>query len=132
MKLTSLCRRTHKDPIVERLILMQQRFTFSTRTAWDLSETELARAIAERRASGLPLLDLTASNPTRCGFAYDEASILAPLGDRESLVYDPDPRGMRRAREAVAGYYADHGAVVSAEDLFLTTSTSEASVRSGR
>jgi len=126
MKLTSLCRRTHKDPIVERLILMQQRFTFSTRTAWDVSETELARAIAERRASGLPLLDLTASNPTRCGFAYDEASILASLGDRESLVYDPDPRGMRRAREAVAGYYADHGAVVSAEDLFLTTSTSEA------
>jgi alanine-synthesizing transaminase len=105
---------------------MQRRFTFSARTAWDVSETELARAITERRASGLPLLDLTASNPTRCGFVYDEAAILSALADRDSLDYDPDPRGMRRAREAVAGYYAGHGATVDPEHLFLTTSTSEA------
>ena len=105
---------------------MERRFTFSARTAWDVSETELARAIAERRKSGLPLMDLTASNPTRCGFTYDEAGILAALNDREALVYDPDPRGMRRAREAVAGYYAEHGAGVDPERLFLTTSTSEA------
>jgi alanine-synthesizing transaminase len=105
---------------------MQQRFTFSLRTAWDVSETELARAIAERRAGGLPLLDLTASNPTRCGFAYDEAAILSALAGRELLVYDPDPRGMRHVREAVAGYYADHGAAADPEHLFLTTSTSEA------
>jgi alanine-synthesizing transaminase len=99
---------------------------FSVRTAWDVSETELARAIAERRASGLPLLDLTASNPTRCGFVYDEAAILAPLANRGSLVYDPDPRGMQRSRDAVAEYYADHGAAVAHGNLFLTTSTSEA------
>ena len=105
---------------------MRRGFTFSVRTAWNVSETELARAIAERRASGLPLLDLTASNPTRCGFVYDEAAILAPLNDRQSLVYDPDPHGMRRAREAVAGYYADHAAAVDPEHLLLTTSTSEA------
>jgi alanine-synthesizing transaminase len=105
---------------------MRRRFTFSARTAWDVSETELARAIAERRASGFPLLDLTASNPTRCGFKYDEDAILSALGNRESLIYDPDPRGMRRAREAVAAYYADHGATVDEQHLFLTTSTSEA------
>jgi alanine-synthesizing transaminase len=105
---------------------MQRRFTFSARTAWDVSETELARAIAERRASGLRLVDLTASNPTRCGFAYDEDAILSALADRASLIYDPDPRGMRHAREAVAGYYADHGAVVDPGHLLLTTSTSEA------
>ncbi|HTD56556.1 MAG TPA: pyridoxal phosphate-dependent aminotransferase [Silvibacterium sp.] len=99
---------------------------FSARTGWDVSETELARAIWERRASRLRLLDLTASNPTRCGFAYDEAAILSPLVDGEALVYDPDPRGMRRAREAVAAYYADHDAAVDPNHLFLTTSTSEA------
>jgi len=33
---------------------------------------------------------------------------------------------MRSAREAVAGYYADHGAAVAADELILTTSTSEA------
>ncbi|MBV8113671.1 MAG: pyridoxal phosphate-dependent aminotransferase [Silvibacterium sp.] len=100
--------------------------TFSARTAWDTSETELAQALTERRARGLPLLDLTASNPTRCGFSYDEAAILAALADRESLVYDPDPRGMRLAREAVAGYYAHQGTSVDPEHFILTTSTSEA------
>ena len=105
---------------------MPQRPTFSARTAWDTSETDLARAIIERRERGLPLLDLTASNPTHCGFIYDEAAILSALARRESLVYDPDPRGMSRAREAVAKYYADHGASVDPEQLFLTTSTSEA------
>src|ERR1700758_702545 len=105
---------------------MQRSCTFSARTAWDISETEVARAIAERRASGGPLLDLTASNPTQCGFRYDEAAVLSPLAHRESLVYDPDPRGIRRAREAVAAYYGDHGTAVDPEHLILTTSTSEA------
>ena len=105
---------------------MPQRPTFSARTAWDISETELARAIADRRQRGLPLLDLTASNPTRCGFIYDEPAILSALSNRDSLVYDPDPRGMLRAREAVAGYYADHAAAIDPAHLVLTTSTSEA------
>jgi len=72
------------------------------------------------------VLDLTASNPTRCGFVYDEAGILAALGDRAALVYDPEPRGILRARAAVCGYYASRGAEVGAEQVFLTTSTSEA------
>jgi alanine-synthesizing transaminase len=99
---------------------------FSARTEWDLEETRLARALREQRAAGLPLLDLTASNPTQCGFEYDEAGILAALGDARAMAYDPDPRGMRRAREAVCGYYAERGAQVEPERVFLTTSTSEA------
>jgi alanine-synthesizing transaminase len=71
------------------------------------------------------LIDLTVSNPTLCGFEYDEAAILAPLQDICALTYDPDPRGMRSAREAVAEYYADHGASVDPDSLILTTSTSE-------
>lgn len=99
---------------------------FSSRTAWDLSETELAHAVRIRRAAGLPVIDLTASNPTRCGFVHDEAAILAALMRPESLVYDPDPRGLLAAREAVCRYYAAHGAQVDARNLFLTPSTSEA------
>jgi alanine-synthesizing transaminase len=41
------------------------------------------------------------------------------------MTYDPDPRGMRSAREAVAEYYRDHGADVDPEEVVLTTSTSE-------
>jgi aspartate/methionine/tyrosine aminotransferase len=99
---------------------------FSRRTAWDIEETRLARALRERRVAGLPILDLTASNPTQCGFRYDEAGILAALGDDAALMYDPEPRGMRRAREAVCCYYCERGAQVDAEQFFLTTSTSEA------
>lgn len=71
------------------------------------------------------MIDLTVSNPTACGFAYDADVLLAPLSDRRALAYDPDPRGMRSGREAVAGYYADHGAQVDPDALILTTSTSE-------
>jgi aspartate/methionine/tyrosine aminotransferase len=69
--------------------------------------------------------DLTVSNPTRCGFDYDAEAVLGPLGDALALEYEPDPRGMVAAREAVAGYYAGHGAEIPAGDLVLTTSTSE-------
>ncbi|MGB7190921.1 MAG: pyridoxal phosphate-dependent aminotransferase [Acidobacteriaceae bacterium] len=91
-----------------------------------MSETDLTRAVKTRRSAGLPLLDLTASNPTRCGFAYDEAAILAALAQPEALLYHPDPRGMRTARHAVCGYYAAYGAALDPGNIFLTPSTSEA------
>ncbi|HKV23680.1 MAG TPA: pyridoxal phosphate-dependent aminotransferase [Candidatus Acidoferrum sp.] len=78
------------------------------------------------RAAGKPPVDLTISNPTECGFQYDEAAILRSLQDPSSLKYEPDPRGLVSARNAVSQYYAEQGARVSPEDIFLTTSTSEA------
>jgi alanine-synthesizing transaminase len=98
---------------------------FSKRTEWNIAESELARAHRERVAAGLPIADLTASNPTRCGFTYP-ADLLEPLTDPSALDYDPDPRGSLEARQAVCRYYADHGAVVSPNQVLLTTSTSEA------
>ena len=73
----------------------------------------------------MPIADLTASNPTRCGFEYD-AELLSVLGDHRALDYDPQPRGLLRAREAVCRYYAGHGVGLEAEQVLLTTSTSEA------
>jgi alanine-synthesizing transaminase len=100
-------------------------YRFSTRTGWDVGESGFAAAIREARAAGRELVDLTISNPTVCGFEYDGEGILGALGDAAALSYDPDPRGMRSAREAVAGYYADHGAGVDPDAVVLTTSTSE-------
>ncbi len=99
---------------------------FSARTNWETTEADLARALRERREAGLPIYDLTASNPTQCGFTYDEAAILSPLAAPEALIYDPNPKGMLRAREAVSAYYRSHGATVDPAQIFLTTSTSEA------
>jgi len=78
-----------------------------------------------RVQAGLTVADLTASNPTRCGFVYD-ADLLAALTDGQAVDYDPQPKGLLCAREAVCRYYADHGVVISPERVVLTTSTSEA------
>jgi aspartate/methionine/tyrosine aminotransferase len=99
---------------------------FSDRTDWDLAENELTAAVRAARASGHALADLTVSNPTACGFSYDTARLLAPLADPAALRYEPEPLGTLAARAAVAGYYRDHHAEVSLEQLCLTTSTSEA------
>jgi alanine-synthesizing transaminase len=98
---------------------------FSARTGWDVGESRFAKAIREARASGRRLYDLTVSNPTVCGFGYDAEGILRALGDGRALTYDPDPRGMRSAREAAAEYYRDHGAEVDPDAVVMTTSTSE-------
>ena len=99
--------------------------SFSRRTGWNTEESELARAHRLRAEAGLPIADLTASNPTRCGFQYP-ADLLAALTDPAALDYDPQPRGSLRAREAICEYYKEHGARVRPEQIVLTTSTSEA------
>jgi len=99
---------------------------FSSRTNWSLTPNRLSELLRERRARGLPIQDLTESNPTRCGFAVDVDEILAPLHNPRSLTYEPDPRGLRTAREAVAQYYSERGVHLDPDQIFLTTSTSEA------
>jgi alanine-synthesizing transaminase len=99
---------------------------FASRTNWNLTSNRLSEALAEYRVSGKPLLDLTASNPTECGFDYDPRAILHALSNPDSLSYDPDPKGLLSARRAVAGYYSARKIMVPAEDMILTTSTSEA------
>jgi alanine-synthesizing transaminase len=99
---------------------------FSKRTNWDLEENAYTRALRRHREAGKRLLDLTASNPTTCGFRYDEAAILDALRDPASLRYEPEPKGMPAARAAVASYYAGKRVEVDPEQLILTTGTSEA------
>ena len=98
---------------------------FSNRTNWNTEESELARAHRLRARAGLPIADLTASNPTRCGFSYDPA-LLAPLANPHALTYDPQPRGALHARLAVCRYYAQSGVILDPAQIVLTTSTSEA------
>ncbi|BDU76695.1 pyridoxal phosphate-dependent aminotransferase [Mesoterricola sediminis] len=88
-----------------------------------LEPNALSQEVDRFRREGLPFIDLTATNPTRCGFAYPEAEILAALAAPGTLAYHPDPRGSRTAREAVAAW---HGQGLDPEDLVLAASTSEA------
>src|SRR6185437_6569879 len=104
--------------------MMQQ---FSRRTRWNLEKTAYAAVLERLRADDKQIFDLTASNPTTCGFQYDQVGILGELSRPECLEYEPDPRGLPIARDAVVEYYANAAATqMLAEQIFLTTSTSEA------
>jgi len=111
--------------VTDRIADWLKTMRFSKRTDWNTEESELARAHRQRVAAGLPIADLTASNPTRCGFLYPP-ELLTALTDPRALDYDPQPRGLLRARETVCAYYADLGVVLKPEQIVLTTSTSEA------
>lgn len=98
----------------------------SDRTNWTLSPNRFTQALEEARLDGKKILDLSASNPTRVGLRYDESAILGSLASPKSIHYDPQPKGLRAAREAVADYYRDeHGTQLDPERLVLTSSTSE-------
>jgi alanine-synthesizing transaminase len=100
---------------------------FSDRTNWKLTRNRLTEALEDVRSSGARVLDLTVSNPTRVGLRYDEPLILQSLASPRAMDYDPQPKGLLAAREAVAAYYRGehdvHG--LEPEQLILTTSTSE-------
>jgi len=99
---------------------------FSNRFKWSLETNRLAQLIEEKRRAGIRLLDLTESNPTRAGFAFPAEEILSAFGNEAAMLYEPQPKGLNVAREAVAGYYAERGFTVSADGIHLTASTSEA------
>jgi aspartate/methionine/tyrosine aminotransferase len=101
---------------------------FSKRTDWKLEENAYTRALRRHRDGGKSVLDLTASNPTTCGFQYDESAILSALQARGALQYEPEPKGLESARAAVVEYYRrkDSASRIDAERLILTTGTSEA------
>lgn len=99
---------------------------FAGRTDWILTPNRFTEALDQVRRSGASILDLTISNPTRAGLTYNEAAILDSLRNTKSLDYDPQPKGLLTAREAVAAYYRQRGERVDPESLVLTTGTSEA------
>jgi len=109
---------------------------FSERTHWPSTPNELTRAVDARQSSNKAILDLTETNPTRCGFVYPE-SIFSALAAPHSTHYEPDPQGTPSARNAIAGYYEARGRDMGPEtgrraepaigpgDIFLTSGTSE-------
>jgi alanine-synthesizing transaminase len=99
---------------------------FSDRTAWNLEPNPLSEALADRLSSGKPVIDLTESNPTKCGFYFKAERVLGALSHPESVHYDPVPQGLLTARSTVVDYYQARNCAINVNDIFLTTSTSEA------
>lgn len=100
-------------------------FSFANRTQWALTPNELTRLLEKLEKNGRRVINLTESNPTRCGFSYPKEALLKALHTPDNLRYEPSARGMLKARQAVAGYYRKKNLKVSADNIFLTSSTSE-------
>ena len=90
---------------------------FSRRGHWNAPLNQLTLERRKRR----DLLDLTETNPTRAGLFTERDAVAAALGEGGRADYDPDARGLRRAREALGEHLGCDPA-----DLVLTASTSEA------
>jgi alanine-synthesizing transaminase len=99
---------------------------FSDRSNWSLTPNALSSLLEAKKANGATILDLTESNPTQAGFRYNTKEILAALAQPQSMVYEPDPRGLWKARRAVADYYQEQGETIDPDALFLASGTSEA------
>jgi aspartate/methionine/tyrosine aminotransferase len=80
---------------------------FSSRLPHGLRKNELAEILAGKRR----ILDLTESNPTHAGIVYP----------KEFASYEPEPFGLRSARETIAREFG-----ASVDRVVLTASTSEA------
>jgi aspartate/methionine/tyrosine aminotransferase len=102
---------------------------FARRAAWDLTRNPLSEAVEARRARGEEVVDLTDANPTRAGLLHGSEALSRALAQvaRDTALrrYDPDPRGPRAAREAIARYHARGGAPIDPDCVLLTAGTSE-------
>ncbi len=98
---------------------------FSSRLSWPAPDNALSALRTELLAKGRTILDFSESNPTRVALPVPG---LARLLDPANSLYKPDPRGLGRAREALAqAYVTSYGSrAPGTEELFLCASTSEA------
>ncbi|MGH8104240.1 MAG: pyridoxal phosphate-dependent aminotransferase [bacterium] len=101
-------------------------FRFSERTKWNLGENRLSKLLEQELSRGAEIFDLTESNPTRVGLIFPEVAEIIARHLKDSLIYEPNAKGLLAARQAVSEYYNEHGASVETERVYLTASTSEA------
>ncbi|MDE2027192.1 MAG: pyridoxal phosphate-dependent aminotransferase, partial [Candidatus Omnitrophica bacterium] len=100
------------------------KFPFAGRTDWSQEINALNKKLEELQAARTAVMDLTASNPTSCGFVYPRG-LLEPLSSTENFNYQPDSCGLLQARQAVSRYYAPQASLPPGQ-IILTASTSEA------
>ncbi|MFL6353720.1 MAG: pyridoxal phosphate-dependent aminotransferase [Bryobacteraceae bacterium] len=101
-------------------------YSYSERLSWSFSHNSFSRLVENRRKAGVPLIDLTVSNPTETFRDYPHAAIGCAYANIKDFAYRPDPLGARESRVAVARYYEKRKISISPDHILLTASTSEA------
>ncbi len=105
---------------------MSSKNIFAKRTNWPLEINQISERLSYLKKNKIPYIDLTLSNPTRCGFDYPSKEILSALSDERAMEYYPESFGLDDARNAVCDYYRKKGLKVDKNQIILTSSTSEA------
>jgi alanine-synthesizing transaminase len=100
--------------------------TYSSRLSWSLLPNPLSNLLEKQRRLGVPLLDLTISNPTEAFPHYPHGRIAQAFAGIPDFTYHPDPFGHDQARTTIAAWYRYRGIDISPNQLALTASTSEA------
>lgn len=96
----------------------------SQRLPKDLSPSSFFKKLEELKKAG-PFLDLTVSSPIKVGICPDlKKAVHSSEGQWGN--WTPEAAGWNSAREVVAEYYKKRGGFFSAEQILLTSSTSEA------
>lgn len=96
---------------------------FSDRIEYPFKTNELTKLIES--IGKKKLLNLSESNPTKTNLVYDN-DILSCFLKKENLKYEPDPKGIKNARNIVVDYYKEKDLSLSPEEIILTSGTSEA------
>jgi hypothetical protein len=99
---------------------------FSARTDWNLKPNRLTELLEAKRRRGESVIDLTESNPTLCGLQFEPEILARAFDSAVSHPYEPNPKGLLIARNSVAEYYKERGAIVKPDNVILTSGTSEA------
>ncbi|MFL6237703.1 MAG: pyridoxal phosphate-dependent aminotransferase [Thermoanaerobaculia bacterium] len=107
------------------MFAVDTRLRLSRRLPWEHPKNRLTMAVEERAARGMETIDLTETNPTRVGLVVPVEELSGLLRRGAETTYEPHPRGIPAAREALAEHLSTPGDPVSPDDLVLTASTSE-------
>ena len=104
-------------------MLDAQPLMFSRRAQWSAPQNRLSLA----RARHPHALDLTESNPTRAQLDYPHEDLAEAMARAARASYDPQPLGLRSARETLAEHVGRASArPCHPDDVVITASTSEA------
>ena len=99
---------------------------FSRRTDWSFEKNPLTLCLEDLKQEHIKVFDLTESNPTAAGIRYPDSVLRRTLAKKENLLYEPQPFGSLKAREAICQMYQKQRIAVVPSQVILTSSTSEA------
>ncbi|HYS80062.1 MAG TPA: pyridoxal phosphate-dependent aminotransferase [Anaeromyxobacteraceae bacterium] len=91
----------------------------------DLRGSTFDARLEQARAEGTPLIDLTETDPTRCGLTWGADELQPLAGHLRSSGSEASSEGLREARDAVASYLAGRGVAVQPDRVLITASKTE-------